>query len=87
MNPGPDDGRSASQEPFDEVRQAAGEVVDSLKRLLEAAEKVVADPVAFDQIVAGGKGLFEAFTSGYSQEASDPARQPPTDEDQPDTSS
>ncbi len=71
MTPDPDDSSARSEEPLDEVRQAASEVVGSLKKLLEAAEKVVADPAAFDQVVAGGKGLFDAFTSGYSEQMSD----------------
>jgi len=56
-------------EPLDEVREAAGAVIGSLKRLLEATEKVVADPTSFDQAVAGGKGLLDAFTSGFVTES------------------
>ncbi len=69
-------------EPLDEVRDAASAVISSLKRLLEATEKVIADPVAFDQAVAGGKGLLDAFTHGFVNEsrrtgaaAADPAEQ------------
>ncbi len=65
-------------EALDEMREAATAVLDSLKSLLVAAEKVVSDPSAFNQAVAGGKGLFDAFTSGFSDQSgrSDP---PPKD--------
>ncbi len=83
MTPDPDAWSVGSEEPLDEVRQAASEVVGSLKKLLEAAEKVVADPVAFDQVVAGGKGLFDAFTSGYSDQMTDDVGHDHVDADQP----
>jgi len=72
--PGPDDiaadeSEAAAVEPLDEVREAAGAVIGSLKRLLEATEKVVADPTSFDQAVAGGKGLLDAFTNGFVTES------------------
>jgi len=69
------DPRPAAGDPIDEVREAAGAVIGSLKRLIEAAEKVVADPASFDQAVSGGKNLIEAFTNGFVGEtdnASDP---------------
>jgi len=65
-----DEPRSAAGEPLDEVREAAGAVIGSLKRLLEATERVVADPASFEQAVAGGKGLLDAFTSGFVTESS-----------------
>lgn len=59
-------------EPLEEVREAAGAVIGSLKRLLEATEKVVADPASFDQAVAGGKSLIDAFTNGFVTDSSRP---------------
>jgi len=56
-------------EPMDEVKEAASAVIGSLRRLLEATERLIADPVAFDQAVAGGRGLIEAFTSGFADES------------------
>jgi hypothetical protein len=38
---------SNDDDTFDEIREAAGAVVASLKWLLEAAERVVEDPAAF----------------------------------------
>jgi len=68
----PKDPRAAHSEPLDEVREAAGAVIGSLKRLLEATEKVVADPASFDQAVSSGKGLLDAFTSGFANESNRP---------------
>lgn len=58
----------ATAEAMDEVREAAGAVLASLKRLVDAAERVVADPHAFDAIVAGGRGIVEAFTEGFADD-------------------
>jgi len=68
-----DDPEAVATEPLDEVREAAGAVIGSLKRLLEATERVVADPASFDQAVAGGKGLLDAFTSGFVTESNRPS--------------
>jgi len=70
--PGAKEPQAAHSEPLDEVREAAGAVIGSLKRLLEATEKVVADPASFDQAVASGKGLLDAFTSGFVTESNRP---------------
>lgn len=53
-----------------ELRQAAGAVLASLKWLVDAAERVVEDPHAFDQVIATGRGVVEAFTSGFTSERS-----------------
>jgi len=68
----PDETEAVVAEPLEEVREAAGAVIGSLKRLLEATERVVADPASFDQAVAGGKGLLDAFTSGFVTESNRP---------------
>lgn len=54
---------------FDDVREAAGEVVSSLKRLIDATERVVEDPEAFAGIVEGGRSVVEAFLGGFSAQA------------------
>lgn len=56
-------------DPVAEVREAASEVIGSLRHLLVAAEKLIADPAAFDRAVAGGRGLIDAFTSGFVDES------------------
>ncbi len=63
-------GDDAGDDALEEVREAASAVVGSLKSLLVAAEKVISDPEAFKQVVSGGKGLFEAFTSGFTDDSS-----------------
>lgn len=55
-----------------ELRDAAGAVLASLKWLIDAAERVVEDPETFDRVVASGRGLVEAFTSGFLDDGSDP---------------
>jgi len=66
-------------DPMDEVREAASEVIGSLRHLLAAAEKLVADPAAFDRAVAGGRGLVDAFTSGLVDESKSADSDPLTD--------
>lgn len=65
MTDGPED------DPFDEVRAAAGDVIGSLRRFVDAAEQVIEDPEAFGRLVAGGKGLIEAFTDGFAGSGSE----------------
>lgn len=57
-----------ADDPFDEIRVAAGAVVASLKQLLEATERMVEDPEAFDSMVSTGKSVFEAFTAGFVED-------------------
>jgi hypothetical protein len=54
---------------FDEIREAAGAVVASLKWLLDAAERVVEDPAAFSTAVTNGKSVIEAFAGGFASQA------------------
>ncbi|MEZ5244440.1 MAG: hypothetical protein R2707_05020 [Acidimicrobiales bacterium] len=51
---------------FDEVRAAASDVIASLKKLIEATERVVQDPETFSQIVDGGRSVVEAFVGGFT---------------------
>lgn len=51
---------------LEEVRQAAGSVVASLKWLLEATERVVDDPDAFAHVAASGRSVIEAFVGGFT---------------------
>jgi hypothetical protein len=64
-----DDAQAEEPDPvdavFDEVRVAAGAVVASLKQLIEATERVVADPAAFASAVDGGRSVVEAFVGGF----------------------
>ncbi len=62
----------AEGEALDEVREAAGAVLVSLKRLLDAAERAIEDPGSFDRMVSSGRGLVEAFTAGLASEPSGP---------------
>jgi hypothetical protein len=62
----------AEPEALDEVREAAGAVLVSLKRLLDAAERAIEDPSSFDRMVSSGRGLVEAFTAGLASEPSGP---------------
>lgn len=69
------DSDHSTPDPIEDVREAASEVIGSLKRLIEATEKVVADPASFDQVVSGGRSIIDAFTSGFvggPDEAPDP---------------
>jgi hypothetical protein len=54
---------------FDEVREAAGAVISSLKRLIDATERVVQDPAAFTEAVDGGRSIVEAFVGGFTSQA------------------
>ena len=74
MSEGTDD-----PDALEDARQAAAEVVSSLKRFLEAAERVVADPEAFSQITASGRSVVEAFIGGFTSGA-----EPSPDEPEPD---
>jgi hypothetical protein len=58
-----------ADDTFDEVRQAAGAVIASLKWLAEATERVVEDPAAFSQIVESGRSVVEAFAGGFAAQA------------------
>ncbi len=62
-----------ADDPFDEIRAAAGAVVVSLRQLLEAAERVVEDPAAFDSVISTGKSVVEAFTTGFMDDGRDAA--------------
>ena len=64
-------------DPLDDVREAAGAVVSSLKALVEAAERVVEDPEAFSQFAASGRSVVEAFLGGFAS----PGETPPEDSD------
>lgn len=69
MNPSDDTASDdpASDDPvFDEVREAATDVIASLKKLIEATERVVQDPQAFARVVDGGRSVVEAFVSGVT---------------------
>jgi len=72
------DERPASEDPFAEIRAAAGAVIVSLRHLLEATERVVEDPDAFDSMVSTGKSVFEAFTAGFIHDQ--PGSSPPDSE-------
>ena len=76
---GPETG-AADDDTFDEVRQAAGAVVASLKWLVEATERVIEDPSAFAQIVESGRSVVDAFTDGFATQA-----KPAPDDDQDST--
>ncbi|MDW3218543.1 MAG: hypothetical protein R8F63_07990 [Acidimicrobiales bacterium] len=54
---------------FDELREAAGAVVDSLKRLIEATERVIEQPGAFAGAVESGRSVVEAFLGGFASQA------------------
>ncbi len=66
-SPNGDESEDSPEEsdPFEEIRAAAGAVVVSLRQLLEATERVVEDPAAFDSVISTGKSVVEAFTSGF----------------------
>ena len=72
----------ADDDTFDELRQAAGAVVASLKWLIDATERVIEDPAAFSQVVDSGRGVVEAFTSGFLDDGGEATAGPtPTDPD------
>ena len=54
---------------FDEVREAATDVVAALKKLIEATERVVQDPETFAQVIDGGRSVVEAFVGGLAGQA------------------
>ncbi|MEQ8841252.1 MAG: hypothetical protein RIB98_09745 [Acidimicrobiales bacterium] len=64
----PDD-LPADESPLDEVREAAGAVIASLRRLLEVTERVVEDPNAFAEVVEGGRAFVEGFVGGFAATA------------------
>lgn len=70
---------TADDAAFAEVREAAGAVISSLKQLIEATERVVADPAAFASAVDGGRSIVEAFIGGFTAQAD-----PDGDADAPD---
>ncbi len=65
---------------LEELRQAAGAVIASLKGLVDAVERVVEDPHSFDQIVAAGRGLVDAFTTGLTADEPATERDPEGEE-------
>lgn len=70
MNGDPHD--DAPDDRFDELRDAAGAVVDSLKRLIEATERVIEQPGAFAGAVENGKSVVEAFLGGFASQSGSP---------------
>ena len=50
---------------FDEVREAAEAVLASLKWLIQATERVIADPEAMAAVAATGRSFVDAFTTGF----------------------
>lgn len=66
---------------FDEVREAAGAVLASLKRLLEATERVVDDPEAMAAVTTAGRSFVDSFTKGFRFSDDRDGREP-TAEDQ-----
>ena len=71
----PDDAR------FDEVREAAGAVIASLKQLIEATERVVEDPSTFASAVDGGRSVVEAFLGGFAAQAHPESAEPTPEAD------
>lgn len=72
------DESAAETAAFDELREAAGAVIASLKHLIDATERVVADPEAFAGAVDGGRSIVQAFVEGFRAEAH-PAEAAPDD--------
>mgnify|MGYP001821277292 FL=1 len=82
--PGPD-GRGADDPALDEppaadpveddalaeVKEAAGAVLVSLRWLLDAAERALADDEAVDAVVDAGRGIARAFTEGFASDPGD----------------
>lgn len=60
-----------ADDTFDEIREAAGAVVSSLKQLIDATERVIEDPAAFSQAVDGGRSIVEAFIGGFTGQSAD----------------
>lgn len=65
----PDGPEGAGDDGFEEMREAAGAVVASLKRLVEAAERVIQDPESFGRLVDDGRDAVEAFVRGFEAQA------------------
>ena len=61
--------RVPTESPLEEVRVAAGAVLDALRQLIDAAERVVEDPEAFTEAVDGGRAFVEGFVGGFVAEA------------------
>ncbi len=68
-------------DPLSDVRAAAGAVVDSLRQLVVAAERLVEDPDVFGEMVASGKSVVEAFAAGFVDRPppSDPVEETPNE--------
>lgn len=81
------DATEPADDTFDEIREAAGAVVSSLKRLIDATERVIEDPAAFSQAVDGGRSVVEAFLGGFMAEASPDASRTDADVAPPTTES
>jgi hypothetical protein len=64
------DADELADDALEEIRQAAGAVVASLKWLVEATERVVDKPEAFSQAVDSGKSVVEAFLGGFADQSS-----------------
>jgi hypothetical protein len=79
---GPSDEAPDGEPAVDDLRAAAGEVVASLKKLLDATERVIADPDTFAGVVDNGREVLGAFFEGFTAAAHDgPVRPDPTDGD------
>jgi hypothetical protein len=73
------DDAAVDEDAFDELREAAGAVVASLKWLIDATERVIEDPAAFSQVVDSGRSVVEAFTSGFLHETDEGDADPSPD--------
>ncbi len=58
-----------TESALDDVREAAGAVLAALRQLIDAAERIVEDPDAFTEAVAGGRAFVEGFVGGFAAEA------------------
>jgi hypothetical protein len=76
-----------SDERFDEVREAAGAVLASLKWLVEATERVIDDPESLTRIVEGGRSVVEAFVGGFADGVSPVDSEPGSPAGSPDAGS
>ena len=77
--PSAESGSPDDADDFDEVREAAGAVVASLKWLIDATERVVENPEVFAKAVGNGRSVVEAFVGGFAAQAADPGAEPDSD--------
>lgn len=68
---GPADEQPVGEPAVDDLRAAAGEVVASLKKLIDATERVIADPDTFAGVVDNGRTVVSAFLEGFTSAAHD----------------